>query len=87
MAARGQFKPPVAPLSKALNRAMEAIDSDENGVAIFLVAGEVLSTKRRSEAFENNVVRLGNNLVGVYDLGADPRRVREDLAEFYKGSA
>lgn len=83
MPAKGQFKPPVEPLSQAVNRAMAAIDYGEGGVAIFMVAGEVLSTKRGSQAFENNVARLANNLVGVYDWGADVRCVREDLAEFY----
>ena len=85
MPAKGQFKPPVEPLSRAVNRAMEAIDSGEDGVAIFMVGGEVLSTRRKSQAFENNVARLANNLVGVYDWGADVRSVREDLAEFYEG--
>jgi len=85
MPAKGQFKPPVEPLSRAVTRAMDAIDHGEEGVAIFMVGGEVLTTKRGSQAFENNVARLANNLVGVYDWGADVRYVREDLAEFYEG--
>lgn len=85
MAARGHFKAPVEPLSSALNRAMDAIDIAGEAVAIFMVAGEVLSTRSSSKAFKKNVTRLANNLVGVYDIGADSRRVREDLGEFYKG--
>lgn len=87
MAAKGQFKSPVEPLTRALDRAMEAIDGAGEEVAIFMVAGEVLSTRRSSQAFDNNTARLANNLVGVYDIGADARRVREDLGEFYKSSA
>lgn len=86
MAARGQFKAPVEPLARALDRAMEAIDGADGVVAIFMVAGEVLSTRRSSQAFDHNVARLANNLVGVYDIGADSRRVREDLSEFYRGA-
>lgn len=85
MAAKGQFKAPVEPLTRALDRAMEAIDGADGEVAIFMVAGEVLSTRRTSQAFDYNVTRLANNLVGVYDIGADARHVREDLGEFYQG--
>jgi hypothetical protein len=87
MAQRGEFKPPVEPLNKALDRAMLLIDGADCDVAIFMVAGEVMSTRRRSQAFENNLARLANNLVGVYDLGADPRCVRADLAMFYPVAA
>jgi hypothetical protein len=87
MAAKGAFKPPVEPLSKACDRAMEMIDGAGCRVAIFMVAGAVTSTKSKSQSFQNNVDRLANHLVGVYDIGADARRVREDLAEFYAGAA
>jgi hypothetical protein len=83
MPRKGQFLEPAEPLIKACDRAMEMIDSAGCKVAIFMVAGAVTSTKSRSRSFENNLSRLANHLVGVYDIGADARRVREDLAEFY----
>lgn len=82
-----KMKEPVESLSKALDRTMELIGGANEEVAIFMVGGEITSTKRRSQSFENNVERLANNLVGVYNLGADARYVRGDLAEFYKGRA
>jgi hypothetical protein len=84
MAHRGQFKEPAVPLDDAHRKALELIDSHEGGCAVFMVAGEVHSTPRKSKCFENNVERLANNLVGVYDDGADPRAVWEDLSEFYQ---
>jgi hypothetical protein len=82
-----KMKEPVEPLSRALDRTTELIGGTDEEVAIFMVGGEITSAKRRSQSFENNVARLVNNLVGVYNLGADARRVREDLAEFYAGVA
>lgn len=87
MAKRGQFKRPVEPLEKAFQHAMDAIGSNEEGVALFMVAGEIMSTKRTSQSFENNVQRLANNLIGVYDIGADARVVREDIELFYQTEA
>lgn len=87
MALKGEFKPPVLPLNQALEKAMELIDSADCDVAIFMVAGSVTGTKRRSQAYENNVTRLGNNLVGVYNISSDARRVRADLSEFYRALA
>jgi UV DNA damage repair endonuclease len=87
MPAARKMKEPVEPLSRALDRTMELIGGTDEEVAIFMVGGEITSTKRRSQSFENNVARLVNNLVGVYNLGADACRVREDLAEFYAGVA
>lgn len=66
---------------------MDAIGYCEEGVALFMVAGEIMSTKRTSQSFENNVARLANNLIGVYDLGADARVVREDIEVFYQSEA
>ncbi len=64
---------------------MEAIDCHVDGaVAVFMVAGEVMCTPSKSKSFDNNVARLGCNLVGVYDCGADHRCVREDLGVFYQ---
>jgi len=87
MPRKGQLLHPVETLSKACDRAMEMIDGAGCKVAIFMVAGAVTSTKSKSQSFHNNVERLANHLVGVYDIGADARRVREDLAEFYAGAA
>lgn len=87
MAQRGEFKKPVEPLQKALNYAMDMIGSCEEGVALFMVAGEVMSTKRTSACFDNNVKRLANNLIGIYDYGADVRAVREDIELFYESQA
>ena len=84
MAAKGQLKPPVAPLQRAFQHAMDVIDSADCQVAIFMVGGEVMATKQTSMAFNNNIERLSSGLVGVYDMGADARGVLEDLGEFYK---
>jgi hypothetical protein len=86
MPAKGQFSPPVLPLGQALERAMEMIDSADCDVAIVMVGGALTSTKKRSQAYENNLARLGNNLVGVYNAASDARRVRADLGEFYQGA-
>ena len=86
MLAARKLKEPVESLSKALDRAMELIDGAHDEVAIFIVGGALTSTKRRSQSFENNLAQLANNLVGVYNLGADARCVRADLAEFYRDS-
>lgn len=87
MSQRAQFKPPIEPLQKAFERAMEAIDRGCEGTAVFMVAGRVRATKKGSPSFERNLRRLRNNVVGVYDLGADARHVRDDLAEFYRDAA
>jgi hypothetical protein len=87
MPPKGQFLDPVEPLSKAFDRAMEFIDGAGCQVAIFMVAGAVTSTKSKSHSYENNLSRLANHLVGVYDIGADARRVRADLSEFYRAQA
>lgn len=81
---KGQLKPPAVPLRKAFAQAMEAIDGSDCPVALFMVAGEVMATKKSSQAFENNVQRLASGLVGVYDEGADARSVLEDLRSFYE---
>jgi len=87
MAAKGQFKAPVEPIGIAFERVMEAIGEGRGEVAIFMVGGKVMVTKKRSGSFGPNLERLRNNLVGVYDLGADARQVRADLAEFYRDAA
>jgi hypothetical protein len=85
MAQKGQFKHPVEPLPVAFDRVIDAIERSRARVAVFMVAGKILTTKSTSAAFERNLTRLANNLVGVYDRGADARGVREDLGTFYSG--
>jgi DNA-binding NarL/FixJ family response regulator len=84
MAKKGDFKAPAVPLEAAHRKAMDLIDSHEDGCALFMIAGEVHATGRKSKCFDNNVQRLANALVGVYDLGADSREVLQDLDVFYK---
>ena len=79
-----KFKPPLVPLRESLEHAMRYISKCDEGVALFWVAGEVRCTRKESPSFENTVKRLGKALIGVYDLGADVRRVREDIAVFYE---
>jgi len=66
---------------------MDAISEGKEEVAIFMVDGKVMVTKKSSRSFDPNIQRLTNNLVGVYSLGADARHVRADLAEFYREAA
>lgn len=87
MAAKGQFKDPLEPLGEALERAMAKIDECKGPIAIFMIGGRVSATRADSHSYEANLKRLANNLVGVYDLGADARQVRADLAEFYPEAA
>jgi len=83
MAHKGQFKPPVQPLSVALERAMEFIDA-YGSCALFMVAGKICASKRQSEHCEKRMQKLASNLVGVYDDGADARWLREDIEVFYR---
>lgn len=87
MPQKGQLKGPVQPIDKAVAHAIEVIDSCDYPVAVFMLAGEVMCTKQSSPSFDNNVKRLASGLVGVYDAGADYRRVRADIQEFYRERA
>jgi hypothetical protein len=84
MATLGQLKAPVLPLKTAYLKALELINSHEEGCAVFMLAGDVHATGRDSPSFQNNVDRIKGGLIGVYDLGADARQVFEDIKEFYR---
>lgn len=77
-------KPPILPISQALERAMEMIDGADCDIAIFLVNGALTSTKKRSEQYRTRLMKLSSNLVGVYNAKTDARWVRADLGEFYR---
>lgn len=83
IAAKGQLKPPVQPIERAYSRAIDYLDRYGAG-ALFMKGGEVRFTRMDAPAFNSQVERLASGLVGVYDLGADARHVKEDLMEFYK---
>lgn len=52
-------------------------------MALFMLGGRVLSMKRTSRHFDDNVAWMASDLIGVYDCGADNRCVKDDLLEFY----
>lgn len=87
MAQKGVLKRPRITLDQACDRAVEIIDFADGPVAIFMVAGKLRQSRKSSPAFERTVKLLNSNFVGVYDMGFDFRRLREDLGEFYKGAA
>ena len=84
MAIRGQFKAPIESLDAAYRRAWQAIEDEPDGVALFMVGGALMITKRRSTAFAGNLIRLQNHLIGVYDNRVDIRQVRDDISVFYQ---
>lgn len=77
------FAVPQVPLHEAVEYAIHKITEADCPVAVFMVAGKITCTKKTSDTFEVKTQELKNNLVGVYDLGADHRRLREDIATFY----
>lgn len=83
MAHTGQFKPPAMPIAEAHRRAMWMLETCEEGVAIFMVAGVLTSSKKKSASYESRLRALAGNLVGVYEWHVDPRHVLEDIKEFY----
>jgi hypothetical protein len=87
MRIKGKLNPPVRPIQENFKKVMDLIDSYDVGCAIFMVGGEVMSTKRTSRSFENNLKRLESGLVGVYEFGVDARYVLDDLKEFYREHA
>lgn len=86
MPTKGKFSPPALPLGQALEKAMELIDGADCDIAIFMIGGNLSSTKKRSEHYSTRLKKLSCNLVGVYNDRTDARWVRADLSEFYRGA-
>jgi hypothetical protein len=84
MPRKGQFKPPVLPLTESCDMAVRSIERHVEGVAIFMVGGEVKAVRKSAPSFDSTVDRLASHLVGIYNLGFDHRNLRADMETFYR---
>lgn len=51
-------------------------------VGVFVIDGKILTTSKKSPAYEKHVQRFFDCMVGTYNAGADYRYVRADLELF-----
>lgn len=84
MASKGQFKRPVLPLNESCEMVMRAIERSSDGVAVFMLGGQVKCVRKTAAEFNTKTKVLASNLVGVYNLGFDHSSLRADLEVFYK---
>lgn len=70
------------PLTVLASEVAEKAGMTDNGVGVFRIAGAFLTIKVASRAFEDQMKRSGDCLVGVYDMFVDIRDLKEDLQLF-----
>lgn len=67
-------------IAQAADRIMDMVC--ERTMAVFVLGGKAVATAADGTVFEKHMKRHAERLVGVYNIGADYRAVKEDLACF-----
>lgn len=73
---------PAISLNVLASEVAERAGMSSSGVGVFLISGKFLTVKVSSQAFEEQMKRSGDDLVGVYDMFVDIRDLKEDLQLF-----